>query len=241
MRRFFIRSAHIQNSQAVLSGPEFHHLHHVLRLQTGDRVILRDEHSTEYHGTITQFSSDTAVISLTTSTALPHSSFSLTLALGLLKGQKMDLVIEKATELGVQTIIPFVSASTVAQIPPERQADRLARWQRIAQSAAKQSSSSLPHINPPCSFDQLLADVPPTANKLLFYEHEHADTLKAFAHTHPTLSSLCIVVGSEGGFTPEEVQRAQKAGWTTVSLGQSILRAETASIAAVALCQFVWR
>jgi len=225
----------------VLSGPEFHHLHHVLRLQIGDNVILRDEQGIEYQGIITQLSSDTAAISLTTSTALPHCSFSLTLALGLLKGQKMDLVIEKATELGVQTIIPFVSTSTVSHIPPERQANRLARWQRIAQSAAKQSSSPLPHINPPCSFDQLLADIPPTADKLLFYENEHTDTLKAFAHTQPALSSLWIIIGSEGGFTPEEVQQAQKAGCTTVSLGQSILRAETASIAAVALCQFVWR
>ena len=241
MRRFFIHSAHIHNSQAVLSGPEFHHLHHVLRLQIGDNVVLRDEQSTEYHGTIVRISSDTAAINLTASTPFPHSSFSLTLALGLLKGQKMDLVIEKTTELGVQTIIPFVSTSTIATIPPERQADRLARWQRIAQSAAKQSGSPLPHINASCSFAQLLADIPLTANSLLFYENAHPDTLKAFADTHPALSSVWIVVGSEGGFTLEEVQQAQKAGCTTVSLGQSILRAETASIATVTLCQYLWR
>jgi 16S rRNA (uracil1498-N3)-methyltransferase len=165
----------------------------------------------------------------------------LTLALGLLKGQKMDLVIEKATELGVQTIMPFVSTSTVATIPPERQTDRLARWQRIAQSAAKQSGSPLPHISPPCSFDQLLADIPPAANKLLFYEHEQALTLRTFASSHRALASLWIVIGPEGGFTAREVQQARSAGFTIASLGPSILRAETASIAAVSLCQYLWR
>lgn len=244
VRRFFIRSAQIHNSQAVLSGSEFHHLHHVLRLQTGDRVILRDEHGTEYHGTIAQCSSDTAKINLTnltTSTSLASSSFSLTLAFGLLKGQKMDLVIEKATELGVQTIMPFVSTWTVATIPPQRQTDRLARWQRIAQSAAKQSGSPVPSINTPCSFDQLLADIPPTAHRLLFYEHEQALTLRTFASSHQALSSLWIVIGPEGGFTAREVQRARGAGFSIASLGPSILRAETASIAAVSLCQHLWR
>lgn len=244
MRRFFIRSADIHNSQAVLSGPEFHHLHHVLRLHTGDSVILRDEDGREHQGTIDQLSSDTAKIhlmSVTTSTTLPSSFFSLTLALGLLKGRKMDLVVEKATELGVHTIVPFVSAFTVAHIPPERQADRLARWHRIAQSASKQSGSPLPDINLPRSFDQLLANIPPTADKLLFYEHGRADTLKAFVNNHSVHSSLWIIIGSEGGFTPGEVQQAQRAGCQAVSLGQPILRAETASIAAIALCQFVWR
>lgn len=224
-----------------MSGSEFHHLHHVLRLQTGESVVLRDENGTEYQGQITHFSSDTAEIAVTAATPLAHASFCLTLALGLLKGHKMDLVIEKATELGVHTIMPFISASTVAHLPLERQAERLARWQRIAQSAAKQSGSPLPHINPPCSFAQVLTAVPRTADKLLLYEHEHTDTLRAFAESHPGLSAVWIIVGSEGGFSPEEVQHAQQAGCTTVSLGQAILRAETASIAAVALCQFVWR
>lgn len=244
MRRFYIRSADVHNCQALLSGPEFHHLHRVLRLQTGDSVVLRDEHGMEYQGTIVQLSSDTAKIhlmSLTTSTALPSSFFSLTLAFGLLKGQKMDLVVEKATELGVHTIVPFVSSFTVARIPPERQADRLTRWQRIAQSASKQSGSPLPDIKLPCSFDQLLTHIPPTTDKLLFYEHGRADTLKAFVDSHSAPTSLWIIIGSEGGFTPEEVQQAQGAGCTAVSLGQPVLRAETASIAAIALCQFVWR
>ncbi len=241
MRRFFIHSSHIQDCQAILAGPEFHHLQHVLRLQIGDSVALRDERGSEYQGTIARLSSDNAAITITTVTVLSHSSFVLTLALGLLKNQKMDFVIEKVTELGVQTIVPFFSTNTVATLPQDRQANRLARWQRIAQSAAKQSGSPLPHITAPYSFEQLLTAVPDTPNKLLFYEQEQALTLRTFANSHGALSSLWIVIGSEGGFTAQEVQQAQGAGFTIVSLGPSILRAETASIAAITLCQYLWR
>ena len=241
MRRFFIHSSAIHASRAVLSGPEYHHLRHVLRLQIGDQLVLRDERGTEYRGTIAHFAAHTAAITIRTVAVVSPPSFALTLALGLLKSPKMDLVIEKVTELGVQTVVPFFSANTVVSLPQDRQAQRLARWQRIAQSAAKQSGSRLPHITAPHSFAQLLGAIPDPEPTLLFYEHEQALSLRAFADTHRALSSLWIVIGSEGGFTPQEVSQAQAAGFTTVSLGPSILRAETASIAAVSLCQYLWR
>ncbi len=241
MRRFFIRSSAIHASRAVLSGPEYHHLRHVLRLQIGDQLALRDERATEYRGIISHFSSQKATITIQSVVGTSPSSFTLTLALGLLKSPKMDLVIEKVTELGVQTIMPFFSTNTVVNLPQERLAQRLARWHRVAQSAAKQSGIRLPHITAPYSFAQLLATVPAPEPTLLFYEHEQVLSLRAFAATHRVLSSLCIVIGSEGGFTPQEVSQAQAAGFTVASLGPSILRAETAGIAAVSLCQYLWR
>jgi 16S rRNA (uracil1498-N3)-methyltransferase len=241
MRRFFIPAAHISQSQALLSGPEFHHLRHVLRLRVGDVVTLKDDRGREHQGAITQLSQSEATIFITTTTAAPPSRFSLVLAQGLLKGQKMDVLIEKATELGVQRIIPFTSTFTVAQLPEERQVERTARWTRIAQSAAKQSGSETPQIDPPLTFADLFTASPTTTPTLLFYEKENALTLKHFAQAHPQLASLRIIVGSEGGFSPTEVASARAAGATVVNLGPRILRAETAGIIATALCQFLWQ
>jgi 16S rRNA (uracil1498-N3)-methyltransferase len=165
---------------------------------------------------------------------------SLILVQSLLKGQKMDLIVEKTTELGVDCITPVVSAFTVAQLSHERQSERLARWQRIAQSAAKQSGNPVPQILPPRPLRVLLDAIPQETGKILLYEREQNLTLKTFAQTHPTFFSLHVVVGPEGGFAEGEIEHARHAGFQIVGLGTQILRAETASLAAVVLCRFLW-
>lgn len=240
MHRFFVPAHQIQNSRAVIRGGEFHHLHHVLRLCVGDRISLRDEVSTEHHGVIASLSTTAAEVMILDTTPLPSTAVSLTLALGLLKGQKMDLVIEKVTELGVDRIVPFTSAFTIFQLPTERQNERLSRWRRITQSAAKQSGSMLPQILAPQTFDQLCDSQVPDTTTILFYEQERLSTLKEFANNHPQIPSLRVIVGPEGGFAAEEVELARRRGIHILGLGSQILRAETASIVAIALCRFLW-
>ena len=239
MHRFFLPASHIHDSQAVIDGTEFHHLRHVLRLQVGDGILLCDDRGTEYQGTIATLSPTSAEVNITHITpATPR--FSLTLAQGLLKGQKMDLVIEKTTELGVSRIVPLVSKFTVAQLREGHHQDRLLRWHRVAQSAAKQSGSPVPQLAPPQSFAEFFHSVPDHIPTLLFYEKEQRETLKHFAETHSTLSALIIIIGAEGGFAEEEVAQARQAGCHILSLGSQVLRAETASLVAVSLCQFLW-
>lgn len=240
MRRFFIPVARINQGQAILDGPEFHHLRHVLRVNVDDPVTLTDDQGNDYQGVVTRLSPTEALIAITATMAAHSSPFALTLAQGLLKGQKMDLVIEKATELGVQRIRPFSSAFTVANLPSERQSNRIERWMRIAQSAAKQSGSPTPRIDPPQTLAELLSSLPTGTEKLLCYECETDLTLKTFAHAHPQLASLCVIVGPEGGFSRDEVAAARSSGAHIVGLGTAIIRAETAGIVAVALCQFLW-
>jgi len=240
MARFFLPTAQMHGSRAVLTGAEFHHLRHVLRLRAGDTITLCDESGGEHRGTVVRLSAASAEVALTASSAPGPPPFSLTLAQGVLKGRQMDLVVEKATELGVNRIVPFFSAFTVAHPTQERRGERLARWQRLAQSAAKQSGNPVPVITPPHSFRDLLAAVPGGADKVLLYEKERGLTLQAFARAHPALSSLYVVIGPEGGFTVEEVGQARAAGFHSVSLGARVLRAETAGIVAVALCRFLW-
>ena len=249
MRRFFISSNALITDRAQLSaktsvqisGSEFHHLRHVLRLDVGAQIALYDERGAAYLGTLTHLAKDHAEVRLTDTVPPAAPTFHLTLAQSVLKGSKMDLMVEKATELGIHTIIPFFSAFTVARIPSAKQAERLARWQRLAQAAAKQSGSRLPEIASPLSFDALLHASPSHALKLICSEREHSIHLKTFAEDSPNLDAVWIAVGPEGGFSSQEIEHARAAGYAPVSLGPSVLRAETASISAVALCQFLWR
>ena len=241
MRRFFISSQAIVQDRAQLSGAEFHHLRHVLRLGRGARVTLYDERGVTYYGEILRIAPTHAEVSITKRAPLATHAFHFTLAQGTLKGRKMDLVIEKATELGVHTIVPFVSACTVARIPASKRAERLARWQHVARAAAKQSGSPPPEICPPQSFPELLSSVPAPSRKLIFSERERTLHLREFAQNSAQFDALHILVGPEGGFAPEEIGQAKVAGFVSVSLGASVLRAETASITAIALCQFLWR
>lgn len=241
MARFFLPHTSVRANQAILTGSELHHLRNVLQLREGDRVTLFDDQGREYEGVIQRLSPSAAEVSLLHSLPSSPSPFSLILAQGLLKGYKMDLVVEKATELGVSRVLPFVSSFTVASLPPARQKERIARWQRIALSAAKQGGrKDIPRIEEPILFTDLPGLVPQDTPKLLLWEKEGQVSLKDVARDDPSLSSLLLVVGPEGGLSAEEVAFARTRGFSVVSLGRRILRAETAGIVAVALCQFLW-
>jgi 16S rRNA (uracil1498-N3)-methyltransferase len=241
MARFFLPHLAVQGNQAMLTGSELHHLRNVLRLREGDRVTLFDDQGQEHEGVIQRLSSSAAEVSLLQSFASSPPAFSLILAQGLLKSHKMDLVVEKATELGVSRILPFVSSFTLASLPPAKQKERIARWQRVARSAAKQCGrKEIPGIEKPVPFTDLVSLVAQDMPRLLLWEKEGQASLKDVAHDFPSPLSLLLVVGPEGGLAAEEVACARTQGFSVVSLGKRILRAETAGIVAVALCQFLW-
>lgn len=241
MARFFLPHTSVRGNQAMLTGSELHHLRNVLRLREGDQITLFDDQGQEYEGVIQRLSPGAAEVSPLHSLPSSPSPFSLILAQGLLKGYKMDLVVEKATELGVSRILPFVSAFTVASLPPARQKERIARWQRIALSAAKQCGrKDIPRIEEPAPFTDLPYLASQDTPKLLLWEKEAQASLRDVARDCPSLSSLLLVVGPEGGLSAEEVAFARTWEFPVVSLGRRILRAETAGIVAVALCQFLW-
>lgn len=240
MRRFIVASQEIVRDRVQIRGSEFHHLKRVLRLEVGTAVEVCDERGTAYRGVIRSIARDTAEVALTRAAAAGPQSFRLTLAQSVLKRPAMDLVMEKTTELGVHAIVPFVSERTVARIPPEKYAERAARWQRIAHAAAKQSGSPPPTIHPPVSFSEALGGAPENARKIFFWEGEDGLHLKQFARTEPDCRSLYVMVGPEGGFAAHEVEAARRAGFVSVSLGGTLLRAETASLMAVGVCRFLW-
>ena len=242
MARFFIRTESIQETSATLTGPELAHLRRVLRLIVGDIVTLFDNSGREHEAVIRSLNSDQARLEIRRSyEAGRESPLKLNLALGLTKGEKMDFVVEKATELGVATILPFTSSFTIPKFDENKIAKRVERWRKIALSAAKQCGRThVPEILPLCEFRRLVEGAGARALKLLFWEKEIAQTLRQVHETNTEAPAILIAIGPEGGLSTAEAELAVARGFYTVHLGRRILRAETAALTAVSLVQFLW-
>lgn len=242
MARFFVPKEKIHGNRGVIDGPELHHLRRVLRLAPGDPITVFDDTGGEHDAIIASFSSDSAAIEIVRSyQARRESPLDLTLALGLTKGEKMDFVVEKATELGVHAIVPFVSSYTVPKLNERKIAARTQRWQKIALSAAKQCGrTQIPKVSLLCGFHELMVQPWPDTLKLCFWEKEARQSLWQLHDQQGNARSLVIAIGAEGGFSAEETALAAEHGFYLASLGPRILRAETAALTALSLVQFLW-
>lgn len=213
-----------------------------LRLRPGDEVFVFDGEGREYLCRIESLKRDAAELSILKAVepASSESPLDLTLALALLKGEKFDLVVQKATELGVTRITPVMTKLSDIRLRDERDAEkRSGRWRRIALEAAKQSGRArLPQITEPCAFDSLLESMRPSADLLclMFSEREGRSLAESFEESQ-TPQSIIALVGSEGGWTDEEIEAAREHDWRVVTLGGRTLRAETAAIVVTSLLQ----
>jgi 16S rRNA (uracil1498-N3)-methyltransferase len=218
------------------------HLRKVLRLVPGDRITVFDDAGWEHEAVIRQLSADQGEIEILKSyEARTESALHITLGIGLTKGDKMDFIVEKATELGAQRIAPFTSAFSVPKLDQKKIAARVARWQKIALSAAKQCGRArVPEILPLCAFETLVKSETGETLKLLFWEDEAQQSLHETREKYPHVQSVLIAIGPEGGFAPEEAELAKSRGFEPIQIGRRILRAETAAVTALSLVQFVW-
>jgi 16S rRNA (uracil1498-N3)-methyltransferase len=241
-RRFFaLPEAFDFHTQRVsLATDEARHLREVLRLKIGDRVQVFDGIGREYSAVIEKAMRDAAVLELTEEIdpSSPESPLNLTLALALLKGDKFDLVVQKATELGVNTLLPVKTKFADVRVRDESDASkRVTRWQRIALEAAKQSGrAALPLINSPTDFETVVAAGSDDLSLRVMFAERGGAPLSALPTTlaSPSVSAL---IGSEGGWADEEIDFARANGWKIVTLGGRILRAETAAITVSVLLQ----
>jgi 16S rRNA (uracil1498-N3)-methyltransferase len=204
-----------------------HYLRTVLRLALGDELVVFDGAGRQARA---RLAADRLELAGPVEVAPPP--LPVTLVVALLKGEKMDLVVQKATELGATRIVPAASARSVVRLEPAREASRVERWRRIAVEAARQCGrADAPEVTPPAPLDQALAGSAAAARVLL---HERAAApLRSILPART--ASVAVAVGPEGGFSPEEVEAAARAGWVIASFGDRVLRAETAAIAALAV------
>ena len=242
MARFFLPRERIQDQHGSIVGEELAHLRKVLRLAPGDHVTVFDDTGWEHDAVIRSFSAERGDIDiLRSSRPERESSLQITLALGLTKGEKMDFAVEKATELGVQAFVPFVSSYTVPKLNDRKVETRTGRWQRIALSAVKQCGRTVvPKILTLCELRDIMRQPWPDTLKLLFWEREGHLTLKQVYETQRDVRAILLVIGPEGGFSSAEADDARQHGFESMQLGRRILRAETAAVAALTVVQFLW-
>ena len=244
MPRFFVTSTQISGDTVTITGDDANHLSFALRAAPGERITVCDMSRTEYECELTEFLPDTVRARILSShPADTEPPLHITLLQALPKGDKLDTVIQKAVECGVSRIVPFESERCVARVKPEAEARKTERRQRIANEAAKQCGrGALPEVLPTVSFDRALALCGELDAVLFCYEGDGTlpigrllDDLKL-----PSGARIGLVIGSEGGFSQREAQRAADAGFHMTGLGPRILRTETAPLFALACisCHF---
>jgi 16S rRNA (uracil1498-N3)-methyltransferase len=226
---------------ARVSLPEHtaHHAREVLRLRTGAPVRVFDGAGGEWDGVLEAVSRRAVTAHLLHAVETrPESPLRLVLAMAALKGDRMELVIQKATELGVAEIWPVVTFRTDAAARPALAGSRSDRWERVASGAAEQSGRAVvPRIAPTTALDGLLERPWSGARVVLLETPGH----QALASLHiDRVSRLLLLVGPAGGFEPAEARALLAAGFVAASLGPRILRAETAAVAAVTIAQAIW-
>ncbi len=245
-RRFYAPPRSFSNEgSVVLSAEESRHLRDVLRLRAGDEVSVFDGEGSEFACAVREAGGrgGEAVLEVrgASSPPRPESPLSLTLAVALLKGEKFDLVVQKATELGVTRVVPVVSAR--ADVRPRDARDterRVERWRRLALEASKQSGRArVPLVDSPQTFERLVEheSASPNAARILFSERGGAGLRSLSDESATRPASVVALVGPEGGWDDEELAHARSHVWTLVTLGGRTLRAETAAVTVCALLQ----
>ena len=242
-RRFVVSSRTIRDGYGSYDGQLHHHMVRVLRLRPGDEVLLVDESGRRHEGVIDQVTQEwTAVrITATLEAAQFPEAPSITIMQGLPRGEKIELVLQKGTELGVSEFAIFRADRSVPKLAGEKLQNRLERWTRIVHEATRQSER----------FDQPSVAWHPTAAaaaasasnadlKLLLWERGTPSPLRELLEGQPRPSRVAIAIGPEGGFEPGEAEAFSLWGFIPVTLGERILRTETAALAMTAILQYKW-
>lgn len=225
MRKIFVTS--IEGNNVILTGDNHAHLAYAMRSRVGDEVIVCCD-KIDYYCSITKISKNETVLHIDSYTAVTtEPDIEITLFPAILKGDKMEYVVQKTTELGVCKISLFVSKNCECRV----QAVRIDRLKKIAEEASKQCGRGIiPTINEVCSFESVVDSLKNFDYVVFPYEHAQRPDLKEFLREQNG-KKVAIVVGSEGGFTESEVEQMKNAGAKPVTLGSRIMRAETASVA----------
>jgi 16S rRNA (uracil1498-N3)-methyltransferase len=240
MPTFFVNRRNISGDTAVLSGTEAGHMLRTLRLRTGDSFFSFDEDGNRYRMRILEATSRSLRAEVLESfPPEPLPDVPVTLLVGLPKADKMDFILEKATELGCTRVIPFRSSRTIPRLDAQDAKKRLLRWERIALAAAKQCGSGrVPDISPLLPFADALRMGAEAEGKIVFYEGEGKFGLKKVLTGMNGVKSVALLIGPEGGFSEEEVLEAERKGFMRAGLGSRILRVETAAVAALAMTTY---
>ena len=233
MHRFYVDSENCDDDVVTLSDEDARHACVVLRMKPGqDAEIVVD--GVRWSAEMLSVSPRDVRLKLLSVLPSTEPSLSVTLYQGLPKSDKMDLIMQKAVELGVTRIVPVLMERSVSRPDPKDSARKLERWRKIVREAGKQSGRCLiPQVSGILTLRELIADPDLPSVNIVPWENTDGFGPFAFRNAHPALSSLGILIGPEGGIDQEEISLLQSSGFIPITLGKRILRTETAGLAAV--------
>lgn len=236
MQRYFLSNSQFQDHTVTINGEDAHHIVRVMRMEEGSQVYCCNEEGKTAIAEITNFTNDGVVLHIVKwveeSKELPVQ---VSIASGLPKGDKLELIIQKATELGAHQFVPFNAARSIVKWDEKKGSKKVERWEKIAKEAAEQSHRSVvPAIMKPVSLEYLINESKNFDYKIVAYEEvAKAGEMSRFANVLTNIKpgqSILAVFGPEGGLTDKEVERLEDNGFVTCGLGPRILRTETAPL-----------
>jgi 16S rRNA (uracil1498-N3)-methyltransferase len=244
MQRYFIDENSLQNDVVTITGDDAHHIANVMRMKPDQEIICTIPGSSTVRCALTNISSETVqatVVEYVENTnELP---INITIASGLPKGDKLELIIQKGTELGASALLPFQAARSIVKLDDKKGAKKVERWQKIAKEAAEQSYRHIvPTVFAPFSFNQLLNAIPDYDECIVAYEEsaksgESAQLVQTFQSLKEG-SKLLVIFGPEGGLSDKEIDQLTEKGAKLCGLGPRILRTETAPFYVLAAASY---
>ena len=238
MYTFYVPSIQINEKIATVKGSEQHHLRNVLRLGLGDTIRIVDGKGSVCIGEIYKINAEGTEATILSRNFYERKTPSLTLFQGLPKNDKMEMILQKTTELGISQIVPM-STERSLQKPSE---NRCERWHRVVLSATKQCKRAwLPELCEVQEFEGCLNTLQKYALILIFWENGKGRHIKAVLREEPEVESIAFLVGPEGGFTKKEVNAAIENGCIPVTIGSNILRTETAAMAGITIAAYEYQ
>ena len=240
MHHFFVRPEQISGKEAYIEGPDWNHAANVLRVRPGEQVLLSAGEDWDYLCTVREVdrAGQRVLLSvLEENRDIRELPVKISLYQGLPKSDKMELIIQKAVELGAARVVPVETARCVVKLDRKKAESKRSRWQAISESAAKQSGRSMiPEVAMPMPFAAALKEAADSEIRLIPYENaEGMERTRRILESVVPGQKIAVFIGPEGGFEETEIRQAEEAGFEAVTLGKRILRTETAGFVVLSL------
>lgn len=237
MHHFFVQPKDIDDRTVIIKGDDVRHITRSLRLNIEDEISVADGKGTKYLAELIEFNEDFVKAKILEKFKVEvEPKTKVTLVQGLPKSKKMDLIVQKCTEVGIQEIVPVDTKRTIVNLKPKKAQRRQERWQKIAEEAAKQSQrAKIPEVKELSKFNEIIDTFDEYDLVLIPWEDEDSQGLKEVLLSNSNAEKIMIIIGPEGGLSAEEVVQVKAAGAKSVTLGPRILRTETAGIATLSM------
>src|SRR3990167_608564 len=242
MHRFFVNRESIIADHVKITGNDAEQIRKVLRIREGEEIAVLDGLGWEYKVKLTEIKKGHVTGEIIFKDFKSEDTkIKIVLGQGIPKGEKMDFIVQKATELGVNEIVPLKLERCIVKIPPLGGLEKIKRWQRIAKESSEQSLRRfIPSINTIYDLRQFCDKYKNTDLKIVFYEEEEKRGLRNLLSGKGEVKSISVIVGPEGGLSSEEIEIANSYGFISAGLGQRILRTDTVALTAISIMQFLY-